>query len=305
MNLTKILEMIVTFCGHSDFRPSERCEGWLRSVLDAAIGHLPASLYLGGCGSFDSFAYTYGKTYRQSHPHVRLVLVTPYPSPTTPQQRREASGCDEILYPGLENVPPRFAIVHRNRYLVDCAQLVIAYVTHDWGGAYRTLRYARAKGKPIVNLADWEHTAGLRTPKTQNGGIIMRTTKQHRQTFLHTVSAFAGKDSSANYFVRHIFAFLREHPELLSNPEYRRLYDETLDFQVECTMRHSEWEPDEWERCRRTTEFVVDLANHSQGNFEKFSKDLVDHFLARRREDWSREDWNREDWNRENKSRED
>lgn len=282
--------MVITFCGHADFLPSKHCEGFLRSVLDATISHRPASLYLGGCGGFDSFAYTCGKAYRQSHPHVRLVLVTPYPSPNTRQQRREAMGCDEILYPGLENVPPRFAIVHRNRYLVDCAQLVIAYVTHDWGGAYRTLRDARAKGKPIVNLADWDHAVSLCTPKTQNGGIIMHITEQHRQNFLHTVSAFVGKDGSVLYFVRHIFAFLREHPELLSDPEYRRLYEETLDFQVEHSMQFNEWAPEEREHCRRTTELIVDLANRLNPEFEKSSKEQVDRFLARRREDWACED---------------
>ena len=118
----------------------------------------------------------------------------------------------------------------------------------------------------------------------------MRTTEQHRQTFLHTVSAFVGKNGSANYFVRHIFAFLREHQELLSDPDYRRLYDETLNFQVENSLSYEGWDHSEWESCSKTIAFLVDLANSSPGPFEKFSKDRVDRFLARRREDWKRED---------------
>lgn len=50
----------------------------------------------------------------------------------------------ETLYPdGLEDVPLRYAIVHRNRWMVEHSQHIIAYVTHGWGGVAATLKVAQ------------------------------------------------------------------------------------------------------------------------------------------------------------------
>ncbi len=61
---------------------------------------------------------------------------------------------DETIYPELEKVPYRFAISKRNEWMVDNSDLVIAFVSHSWGGAATTYRYAIRKKKQIINLAD-------------------------------------------------------------------------------------------------------------------------------------------------------
>ena len=38
--------------------------------------------------------------------------------------------------------------------MVDQADLIIAYVDHPYGGAYKTLEYAKKKQKNIINLAE-------------------------------------------------------------------------------------------------------------------------------------------------------
>ena len=53
-------------------------------------------------------------------------------------------------------VPRRFAISYRNRWMVESADVVVAYVLHDWGGAAKTLRYAKQKKKQIVSYRDRE-----------------------------------------------------------------------------------------------------------------------------------------------------
>ena len=58
---------------------------------------------------------------------------------------------DYTLYPSLETVPPRYAILRRNEWMVSEADVVIAYVTHGWGGAAKTLEYARRRGKKVVS----------------------------------------------------------------------------------------------------------------------------------------------------------
>ena len=57
---------------------------------------------------------------------------------------------DESLYPPLENVPKRYAISKRNEFMVDNADIVIAYVVFGFGGASKTLRYAEKKRKRTI-----------------------------------------------------------------------------------------------------------------------------------------------------------
>jgi len=144
--------MTVTFCGHSDFVPSTAMEARLLSVLESQIGDSPAELLLGGYGNFDRFALRCGKIFQQTHPLVSLIYVTPYM--VTERQTSVGAEYDGIVSPPLENVPPRYAILHRNRYMVERADLVIACITRSRGGAYQTYLHARRKGKTMINLAD-------------------------------------------------------------------------------------------------------------------------------------------------------
>ena len=52
------------------------------------------------------------------------------------------------------NAHPKSAIQIRNREMVDRADLVICYIEHNEGGAYKTVKYASEQNKPIINLAD-------------------------------------------------------------------------------------------------------------------------------------------------------
>ena len=42
----------------------------------------------------------------------------------------------------------------RNHSMVDRSDLVVFNVEHEYGGAYQTMKYARAQEKEIINLAD-------------------------------------------------------------------------------------------------------------------------------------------------------
>ena len=49
--------MVVTFCGHAQFSKSEEYEQQILAFLEEKVGDQPADMYLGGYGSFDSFAW--------------------------------------------------------------------------------------------------------------------------------------------------------------------------------------------------------------------------------------------------------
>ncbi len=59
------------------------------------------------------------------------------------------------IYPPIENTPPRFAILKRNEWMMTNADVIIAYVTHNYGGAYKSLEVAKRKKKKIINICEF------------------------------------------------------------------------------------------------------------------------------------------------------
>ena len=141
--------MIVTFCGHAQSSQSEKIEKWLYDVTQKLIEQGATTFYLGGYGAFDSLAASVLREQKKQYPQIELVLVLAYLN-----TGRNTSGYDSTVYPPLETVPRRFAISHRNRWMVESADVVVAYVLHDWGGAATTLRCVRQKKKQIISYRD-------------------------------------------------------------------------------------------------------------------------------------------------------
>jgi len=82
---------------------------------------------------------------RERYPHIAAILVLPYLD-----RAGDSSGYDGTVYPPLEKVPPRFAILRRNQWMVEAADVLISGVLYDWGGAAKTLDHARKKRKVII-----------------------------------------------------------------------------------------------------------------------------------------------------------
>ena len=145
--------MIITFCGHSNFRAEQDDECRLLSLLEEVSKGQQIDFYLGGYGNFDYFAKDCAKKLKEKHPDARLIFITPYLNKWL-NDRKEyfEKEYDEILYPEIENVPLKFAISKRNEWMVNNADYVFAYVHTHFGGAYRTLLYAHKHKKPYKNL---------------------------------------------------------------------------------------------------------------------------------------------------------
>ena len=141
--------MNVTFCGHAQVVQVEQVTEWLYTTTQGLIEQGATILYLGGYGTFDNLAASVLRAQKERYPQIELILVLAYLETT-----KETSGYDSTVYPPLETVPRRFAISHRNRWMVESADVVVAYVLHDWGGAATTLRYARRKKKKIISYCD-------------------------------------------------------------------------------------------------------------------------------------------------------
>ena len=140
--------MVITFCGHAHFSASEEHEKCLLAFLEATVGDRDADMYFGGYGGFDLFSFVCCKKFKQKHPKVNLLLITPYIN----RSLYAEEAYDGIIYPEIECQPLRFAIIYRNRWMVENADCVVAYVNHSYGGAYTTYQYAKRKRKHIYNL---------------------------------------------------------------------------------------------------------------------------------------------------------
>ncbi len=148
--------MIITFCGHADFCEQSKYMQKVLDLLQEKVGDNKAEFFLGGYGRFDSFAFRCCKLYKQTHPNVSLVFIMPYITEEYQKNHFEdiKSEYDYIIYPEIENKPPRFAIIERNKYMVEKADCVIAYVERTFGGAWITYQYAKRKRKEIFNIPD-------------------------------------------------------------------------------------------------------------------------------------------------------
>ena len=74
--------MIVTFCGHSNFTPTNDFRIKLMQTLESKINNSDVDFYLGGYGSFDEFARKCCVEYQSQHNNAKLYFITPYLDPT-------------------------------------------------------------------------------------------------------------------------------------------------------------------------------------------------------------------------------
>ena len=141
--------MIITFCGHSKLSEHNKIEAHLTRELRTLLEQGNHKFYLGGYGDFDLLAAKVLYELKQEYPELESILILPYPD-----RPADAALYDSTIYPPLENVPKRYAISHRNKWMIEQADMVIACVDHDWGGAAKSLAMARKKNLPVINLAE-------------------------------------------------------------------------------------------------------------------------------------------------------
>ncbi len=142
--------MKIAFCGHGDIAPSESgvlSEKICKTVIELIKGGAREFL-LGGYGAFDNLCAKIVYDLKDEYPHIKSVLVIPYLDREYNMRLYDISE-----YPPI-NVPRRFAILKRNEYMVEQADVVVAWVKYGFGGASKTYEYAKRKKKRIINLAE-------------------------------------------------------------------------------------------------------------------------------------------------------
>lgn len=150
----RVIIMIITFCGHSQVIFTDEEKSVLRNILVDEINKNPTcKFYLGGYGDFDGLCLRTLKDLKNDSLDIELIFITPYLDKNYSKLVLAKYYYDDVIFPPIESVPRKFAILKRNEWMVEQADLVIAYVKYSWGGAAKALEYAKRKKKRIINLA--------------------------------------------------------------------------------------------------------------------------------------------------------
>lgn len=141
--------MTITFFGHSDVCYDEWTKKALYNITEGFIKSGASEFLLGSYGNFDTLAALTVKELKEKYPHIRSILVAPYPSVVCNQNLY-----DSMIYPNSNDVSTHSAIPKRNKYMVYNSNTIIAFVNKPTGGAAKALQYARKLNKNIINLAE-------------------------------------------------------------------------------------------------------------------------------------------------------
>lgn len=144
----------VTFIGHSriygNLHLTDRIE---RIVSDLIRTKEFVEFYVGRNGDFDIYAASAVKAAQRAlgNHNSYLTLVQPYPAKDDEYYEKYYDAIERPISPKIH---PKGAITARNRWLIDNADLLIAYVEDGQpGGAMTALNYAKKRNLEILNLA--------------------------------------------------------------------------------------------------------------------------------------------------------
>lgn len=150
--------MIITFIGHGSLDIDTALSNKIKETIKNNIDQERSVVfYCGGYGAFDLHCAEICRQLKPKIPNCEIVFITPYITSSQQEKMKyylESDLYDSVIYPPLENIPLRFAISKRNEWMISESDIVIAYVLHSFGGAYKSLEYARRKKKKIFNLAE-------------------------------------------------------------------------------------------------------------------------------------------------------
>ena len=142
--------MIISFFGHSSFYDNKITVCNVVDILEKKINNKDVEFYLGNYGSFDTFAYNVAKEYQSRNTNAKLVFITPYLN--NERCNEFSKKCDSSVYPEIEKIPLKYAIIERNKWVVRKSDLIIFYYKF-LGGTAIAYDYAIKKRKTIINLA--------------------------------------------------------------------------------------------------------------------------------------------------------
>lgn len=152
--------MTCCFTGHRDLPMKSEETIWkaVNACLQPLIAQGVRYFGVGGAIGFDMLITEKLLKLREKNSQIKIILVLPFREYqsrwTSAQQARAAQlerRADKIVY--CCESPSKSAFLVRDRHLVDHSAYCIGYCTRAAGGTAYTLRYAKAQGLTVWNVA--------------------------------------------------------------------------------------------------------------------------------------------------------
>mgnify|MGYP003302224458 FL=1 len=148
----------VSLFGHRIIEDYNTVESKLYELLRIVMqnGSREMEFLVGRNGDFDQMAASVIRKLKKEtgNENVFLTLVLPYET----AELRNNTDSFESYYDSIEICEAsadcnfKYAIVARNRDMIDRSDMVVVYVKNESGGAYQALKYAEKNQKRIINL---------------------------------------------------------------------------------------------------------------------------------------------------------
>lgn len=137
--------MVCTFFGHRD-TPKEK-EQVLKKILIELIENENAdTFFVGNNGNFDGMARKILLELKKIY-DINLFVVLAY-FPKNEYDYQEYT----IIPEGIENVPPKFAINYRNKWMINKSDCVITAAKYPFGGAAKFKEYSIKHNKTVIEI---------------------------------------------------------------------------------------------------------------------------------------------------------
>ena len=138
---------VCTFFGHRD-TPKD-IEPVLRdTILDLIKNKNVKIFYVGNHGNFDTLTRKTIREIKKECPEINYNVVLAY----MPKNTSDEDFSDTILPDGIEEVPRKFAVLWRNKWMLNKSDYVVTYVGYSWGGASKFKLLAEKQNKTVINL---------------------------------------------------------------------------------------------------------------------------------------------------------
>lgn len=138
-----------TFFGHRDCSDCIKPE--LYSVINELIHNDIKAFYVGNEGHFDRMVQNVLYDMKMTNPDLQCFVVLAYLHNNVSADMERVPL--DTLYPEeVAIAPKRFAISHRNRWMLGHSDVVISYVKYSAGGAAQFTQLARKQGKLVISL---------------------------------------------------------------------------------------------------------------------------------------------------------
>lgn len=142
------------FFGHRDFFCDDADLIKIKNEILSCINRGIYSFLICFYGNFDGACASIIYNLKKKYPQIKSYLVIPYRDKKFHTLEKEyiKETFDEIIYPPIENIPKKFAILKCNEWIVSQCDYLIFYVNFSFGGAYKTMEFAHRKKKKYINF---------------------------------------------------------------------------------------------------------------------------------------------------------